>query len=56
MLMTDLADSETDNIMQLRSIALAAIADPKSDYDQRQTAAWLKNFPEPEDWHVRVSI
>ena len=47
---------ETEIIAQLREIALAAIADPGSDYDEDQTAAWLKNFPQKDDWNERISL
>ena len=53
--MIGLSPIEAQNIAHLRSIALAAISDPRSDYDAPQTSAWLLNFPAPDDFHERIS-
>ena len=53
--MIGLSPIEAQSIAHLRSIALAAIADPRSDYDADQTSAWLRNFPGTDDFQERVS-
>ena len=53
--MIGLSPIEAQSIAHLRSIALASISDPRSDYDAHQTSAWLLNFPEPDDFHERIS-
>ncbi|MBX7541997.1 GNAT family N-acetyltransferase [Qipengyuania sphaerica] len=52
--MIGLSPLEAQSIAHLRSIALAAISDPRSDYDAHQTSAWLLNFPGPDDFHERI--
>jgi len=38
----------------LRELALEAIGGGPSKYDEAQTAAWLANMPDRDDWHARI--
>ena len=47
--------AEESELPELRQIAIAAIGSPSSDYNERQTSAWLASFPEEDAWLERLS-